>query len=75
MRARTVNLSALGTNCWSAARFTNSCHTCSRYERCTYPERVPTEEYDTLMREAADLKAKSDALYAQAREMRTWSKS
>lgn len=33
-----VKASQLGTECWSAKRFTGHCHECPRVEKCTLPE-------------------------------------
>lgn len=67
MRAVTVSSSQLGINCWSAKRFTNTCHRCDRYDRCRYPERVANAEYDAKRAEAKRLKDESDRLYREAR--------
>ncbi|MBO9428312.1 hypothetical protein [Sulfitobacter sp. R18_1] len=70
MKVAVVSSSSLGVNCWSAARFNNGCHTCSRYESCKYPERVANQEYDQVLEDAREAKKKADALYEKARDMR-----
>lgn len=70
MKVAVVSSSSLGVNCWSAARFNNGCHTCSRYETCKYPERVANAEYDDLLEDAREAKQKADILYEKARAMR-----
>lgn len=64
-----VGSADLGANCWSPARFLGRCHTCSRYERCAYPERVPDQEYDTTLKKARAAKARADTLFKRAREL------
>lgn len=70
MKAITVNFNLIGFNCWSAERFLDRCHSCDRYDRCNYPERVANDEYDTVRAAAAAAKNESDRLYTLAREMK-----
>lgn len=65
MRTAIVTSSELGANCWSAMRFTRTCHKCDRYDRCRYPERVANEQYDSMRAEAKRLKDESDRLYRE----------
>lgn len=65
-----VKASSLGSNCWSALRFTTGCFACERYDRCNYPERVSNEEYDALIAQAQETKKASENLFRQAKEMR-----
>ena len=69
MTARIVSFSALGSNCWSPDRLAGTCAACFRYDRCTYPERVADERYDAVRVQAAQLKAQSEALYAEANQI------
>lgn len=70
MKAAVISSRRLGQNCWSAARFASGCHTCERYDRCNYGERVANGEFDDLRARAAKAKAESERLYEQARQMR-----
>ena len=44
-----VKRSELGTNCWLPLRFFKQCCLCTKYESCSYPERVVNEEYERLL--------------------------
>ncbi|MDX5412854.1 MAG: hypothetical protein LPK02_07380 [Rhodobacterales bacterium] len=70
MKVAVASFKDLGSNCWSAARFNGRCHTCKRYDACTYPERIANAEYDQLRSEAASLKKQSDEIYDRVRDMR-----
>lgn len=69
MKATTVPSFMLGTNCWAPLRVLSMCHRCDRYNRCTYPERVPNEEYDRLRARSAQLRREADEALEQARRL------
>lgn len=46
----TVKASELGTNCWLPLRFFKQCCLCVRYDKCSYPEKVVSEEYERLLK-------------------------
>jgi len=50
MRTVIVKASELGTNCWLPLRFFKQCCLCVRYDKCTYPEKVVSKEYERLLR-------------------------
>ena len=69
MRTAIVTSAQLGVNCWSAKRFTNTCHQCDRYDRCRYPERVANEAYDAMRSEARRLREESDRMYQDLKRL------
>lgn len=69
MKATTIPSSKLGVNCWAPHRALGMCHRCDRYDRCTYPERVPNVEYDQLRARSVQLRKEADEALEQARRL------
>jgi hypothetical protein len=67
--AVTTTSKALGTRCWSTLRFLDRCCHCTRYDTCTYPERVANQKYDDLRQEARKLKEDSDRIYREIKDI------
>lgn len=67
MKSIVINSSQLGTHCWSAFRFGNSCYQCRAYNHCKYSERVSNKEYDLLQ---ADIYHKTEILASAERKLR-----
>jgi len=71
MKATIITLNQLGTNCWSAKRFINSCYKCTHYRCCEYPERVSNKGYDSLQ---TDIYHKTETLATAKRKLREFIK-
>lgn len=51
MISTVVNVSELGTECWSALRLCGVCYKCIGYAGCKYSCKVRNEEIDNLLQE------------------------
>lgn len=76
MKSKTVNIKDLGTDCWSAKRFTGGCYECDKVQTCKLKEgrlghaKWCREQAVIKMREASQLQSYAHKLRKKAKGIR-----